>query len=231
MNILYQFLILFFVLGGCYQEKEEENIERTKLHFKEVANVQIVQDRYKAVLRYEVRGGKSDEVKGQINQMMEKGANVAKGKSEVEVSTGRYNIKKNWDGQLRKHSGWIAFQEMVLDTENKEDISDIVGELQKEGFLVSNFNAYLSEDKKAEYRNQLIKDALSRVKIRADLVASEMGKASAQITEINIGSNHPITPRPVMYHSRVSQMSFKEPVVEAAKQNISVTISVVAVLE
>lgn len=231
MNILYQFLVLFFVLGGCYQEKEEENIERTKLHFKEVANVQIVQDRYKAVLRYEVRGEKSDEVQGQLNQMMEKGTNVAKGKSEVEVSTARYNVRKNWDGKLRKYSGWTAYQELILDTENKEEISDIVGELQKEGFLVSNFNAYLSKDKKAEYRNQLIKEALSRVKIRADLVASEMGKDSAKITEINIDSNRFPSPGPRVYHSRISEMSLKAPTIEESKQNISVTISVVVVLE
>ena len=158
---------------------------------------------------------------------MQIGVATAKLEKDVNVSTGNYSVNQYWSPQLNKFSGYQAFQEIILDSQNKEALLKIAQKLQGSGFTMNSLDSYLSPKTIASYRNELIEEALNRVKDRAGAVAKNLNKKQVNIAQININSNdyNPYYARSAMMKAEMSD-GMAAPVVEPGKQNVSVDISV-----
>lgn len=213
-----------------------EFIERkTILNLSETAEKEVEQDRIRATLRIQEEARENTMVQNRINKAMQEGVEIAKKYNTIKVSTGRYNVNERYNNKLRTNDGWKGSQEIILDSENKDDILELVQKLQKQGFNMSGMSYYLSRDKAASYRTELINEALKRVQDRAASVSKQLGAKHWHIGSVDVsGSNNA---RPMMRTMGAMKMSLNEsadmvaPVVESGEDRVNVSIRVAVVLD
>jgi len=220
-------LILALSLLACSGEKTPKDL--TVINFQESAKKEVTQDSYKAILKFEQIGDNVVELQNNINLKMQEGVAAAKLEKDLDVSTGNYNVNQYWSQQLNKFSGYQAFQEIILDSQNKDALLKVAQKLQASGFIMSSLDSYLSPKTIASYRNELIEEALNRVKDRAGAVAKNLGKKQINIAQININSNDysPYQGRVMMMKANMApDAAMVAPTVEPSKQNVSIDIAV-----
>lgn len=213
-----------------------EFIERkTILNLSETAQKEVEQDRIRATLRIEEEARERAMVQNRINKAMQDGVETAKKYTNIKVSTGRYNVNERYNAKIRTNDGWKGSQEIILDSDNKEDILELVQKLQKSGFNMSGMSYYLSREKAASYRTELINEALKRVQDRAASVSKQLGAKHWHVGSVDVsGSNNA---RPMMRTMGTMKMSLNEsaamatPVVESGEDTVNVTIRVAVVLD
>ena len=208
---------------------------KTILNLSETAEKEVEQDRIRATLRIEEEARESAMVQNRINKAMQEGVETAKKYKNIKVSTGRYNVNERYNSKLRTNDGWKGAQEIILDSDNKEDILELVQKLQKSGFNMSGMSYYLSREKAASYRTELINEALKRVQDRAASVSKQLGAKHWHVGSVDVsGSNNA---RPMMRTMGTMKMSLNEstsmaaPVVESGEDTVNVTIRVAVVLD
>lgn len=217
-------------------DKAQLATEYTKLHLTESAEKEVEQDRFKATLRFEKEGTYTHEIQDEVNRAMQKAVSSAKKVKELKVSTGRYNVNQVWDHKERKNVGYKASQQLILDTTDKTELLELAGELQSQGFLMENLTPYLSRQKQASYRTELIQEALARVQDRAQQIAKTMNKSGVHLSEVMVDSQNTVAPRPMFMARGMAMESAMmdkaaAPVVEADDQLVKINISVVVLLK
>ena len=228
-------IILLLCLTSCFEEKESEEQELkdlTVITFQESAQKEVLQDAYLATLRYEQNGEDVVLLQDNINKKMKYGVDFAKKTADLDVSTRSYNVNQRWDENLKKYNGYNAFQEIILNSKNKEALLKVAQELQQQGFIMNNLESYLSTQKRATYKNELIEEALNRAKDKANIIAKNLAKTNINIAQIDIHYDDvmPYFSKSFQSVSR-TDAAMAQPVVEAGKQNVSVNISVTVNLE
>lgn len=215
---------------GYYELIEHKTI----LNLSESAEKEVDQDRIRATLRISHESKDNLAVQDTINKAMQNAVEMAKRYKNVKVSTGRYNVHERYNNKLRINDGWKGSQEIVLDSENKDDILKIAQKLQKDGFNMSNIGYYLSREKAASYRTELINEALKRVQSRAKSVASQLNAKHWHIGSIDVSSNNARSMQ--KNYSRESLLMSEgadvaQPVVEGTDERVKLTIRVVVILD
>ncbi len=228
-------IILLLCLTSCFEEKksgEQKPKDLTVITFQESAQKEVLQDTYLATLRYEQNGEDVVLLQDNINKKMQYEVDFAKKTADLDVSTGSYNVNQRWDENLKKYNGYNAFQEIILNSKNKEALLKVAQELQQQGFIMNNLESYLSTQKRATYKNELIEEALNRAKDKANIIAKNLAKTNINIAQIDIHYDDvmPYFSKSFQSVSR-TDAAMAQPVVEAGKQNVSVNISVTVNLE
>jgi len=203
--------------------------DKTIVRLSETASKEVAPDRLKATLRFEFKGKNTSTVQSRVNQKLATALKIAEKVDEVKASTGSYNIQQTYNNNLRRHDGWKASQTLVLDSGDQEKLLKLAGTLQKEGFMMNGLSYYLSLDKSASMRDELIKASLKRVQNRIKTVASQLGLAHNRIAEVNVDrSNHRPQPVPMMRAMAMEGMasdSMAAPVAAAADQTVGITVN------
>lgn len=204
----------------------------TKLNFNETARIEVVDDRYKAVLKYSSEESHDKSlIQSQVNKKMKLALKIAKDQEDLKVNTLNYRVSKVWNKNVKNL--WVASQEVMLDSDNKDGLLEVVNRLQINGFAMSSLSSYLSLEKRDSYKNNLISEALKRVKKSATLVAKEMDRDEVRFLDITINPHFPRN-TPIMFHRAAfesSRASFDRPVVAAADRFISVDVAAVVLLK
>jgi predicted secreted protein len=217
--------------AGYYELIENKTI----LNLSESAEKKVEQDRIRATLRFNHEAKDNQIVQNKINKAMQDAVNMAKKYRTVKVSTGRYNIHERYNNKLRVNEGWKGSQEIVLDSKNKDDLLKIVQNLQKNEFNMSNMNYYLSREKAASYRTELINEALKRVQQSAKSIATQLNAKHWHIGSIDVSSNNksPSSHRNIahMEMAMVKSADVAKPTVESSDERVNVTIRVAVILD
>lgn len=237
-------ICLVLLLTSCFEEKEVKIVQvpseikaqyddLTIVTFQESVQREVLQDAFKATLRFEITGKDVVNLQNQVNIKMQAAVKIAKEAKELEVSTGNYSVNKKWNRELKKHDGYQAQQTLILDSKNKEILLKTAQKLQDLGLIMNNLQSYLTVEKRATYRNELIEEALNRVKSRSQVIAKNLEKSEINIAKININPNNyrPYFARSVQTLSMSKDVEMAKPVLEPAKQDVSVNISVTVNLE
>jgi predicted secreted protein len=219
-------------LNACFLEKEELDKDVTKVNLQEVVQVKILQDRFKAVLKFEAKGEDVKKIQDQLNLAIADALKLVKIEKDLSVKSENYNVRKNWDHVSKAYKESIASQQIILDSKNKKILLDVSGKLQKEGFVMVNLNGYLSDEGRLAQKDELLVSALEKIKKRAEVIAKALGKSSVNIVEINLNENkhHPFRPR-------LSRASFKggsefaAPSLEMGRDAVSVSVSAVVLID
>ena len=206
---------------------------KTVLNLSESAEKDVEQDRIKAILRITKEAKETTQVQNFINKQMQKAVTSAKSLDDIKVSTGTYRVNKKYDHRLKKNNGWTGSQEIILDSKNKKSIFKIVQSLQKNGFVMSKMNYYLSRNKAASFRTELIKEALQRVQDRAKSIAEQLGAKHHHIGSINVSNQRNTRPnnRNHMMLSKGIESSMAAPAIEGSEERVSISISVAVILD
>lgn len=229
----YLLLLLTLLLSvNAYATDEEISLNLTKIQLTESAEKEVEQDRVKAMLLLQKDGNFAEEIQSDINKQMQKAVAEVKKEPKINLSTGRYSVNPRWDSELRKNVGFRAEQQLILDASDKESLLKMVGKLQAQGFMVESLQPYLSSQKQASYRTELIQKALEMVKDRAAEIAKTLGKSQVHIAEISVDTPYVQRPTPVfMAKTMALESAAVAPVAEAADQLVRVSVSVSVVLK
>jgi len=158
----------------------------------------------------------------QINSDMQWALSRAKTETEIQVSTGNYQtypVREN-----NKHKGWRGQQDLMLEGEDTQHISDLVGKLQ-EKLQVKTIRFSVSERKRHAVENRLIGRALDAFKTRAGIIGDNLQAGGYRIVDIHVNT---ATQRPpIPYQARMSATAMESaPVaVEAGESTVTVTVS------
>lgn len=231
--ILKKVLIILIALTpiSCKHLSKTEK-EIVKVHFDESARKEVVHDSYVARLRYEKTGKDSIKLQNHINKKIKEGLKISNSISDLKVSTLNYSVSKQWNEKTKKYTGmWNVGHDIEIDSENKESLLKAAGNLQRLGFIMKDLSSYLSKDKKAEYKNELLVEALKRGEEKAKVIAKQLGKQKVRMVDVSIdGASSYLNKKSLLnadYH--MSKMFSEEelsPSIQPSTEEISTSVSV-----
>lgn len=221
---------------SAHAEGREWPTDATLVTLSEQATRKVAQDRLSATLRIEARGVSARSVQDDVNTKMKKALNLAKLKTAVKTTTGNYNVysrdERNKNGDITK-TIWHASHSIILDSDDSATLLDLSGDIQGLGFVMNGLNFYLSEEKSAKISEELLIEALKRLKDKAEAIGKTLGKESVHLADVDTSGHIPVRPYPVA-KARGMMMAMEadmaSPVAQGGDDTVRVTVNATAVL-
>jgi len=142
----------------------------------------------------------------------------------IKYETGNYQTQPIYQNQ--QIAGWKASQEIELKSSDFNQLSTLVGKLQKD-LKISSMAFEVSKPVRQKAEQRLSIDALDQFKERAMLIQKTMGASGYQVVSINVdtGSNRPLM-RPMMMRAEMAMASDSGgPSIEGGDSTINVNVS------
>lgn len=219
---------------------------QTVINLSTSERVEVDQDLLVASLRYEAENKDPRALQNEINNIMKKAVDAAKGTPDVKVVTQQYYVyphdpvpppmpDETPRETTQQERTWRGSQGLELKSKKSDDLLALVGKLQDMGLTVNGLGYTLSPEKAEEVRDGLMEDALEKLKAKATRAAKALGKGDASLLEVNVDSGGHF-PQPVMMAAmadmggaRMEKMA--APVAEAGQTEIIMTVSARALLK
>ncbi|UZE96334.1 SIMPL domain-containing protein [Alkalimarinus alittae] len=188
------------------------------------AEDEIDNDIMKVTLLATHQASLSSEANKVVNKQMTSALEVLKKTSNIKYETGNYQTQPIYQNQ--QIAGWKASQEIELKSADFNQLSTLVGKLQKD-LKISSMGFEVSKVVRQKAEQRLAVDALSQFKAHALLVQKTMGASGYQIVtaDVNTGSSRP----PIRYSMMRSEMAMASdspgPAVEGGNSTINVSVS------
>lgn len=111
---------------------------------------------------------------------------IKSGYNSDELKFVNYNIypEYDWKNGEQKFKGYVAFQQLLVKTENVKKVPEIVDTAINSGALISYINFELSEEKQSEYKKQALEKAGMDAKEKAEATASGVGKRLGRLVSV-----------------------------------------------
>lgn len=166
----------------------------------------------------------STEANKVVNKQMAAALETLKKTSNIKYETGNYQTQPIYQNQ--QIAGWKTSQQIELKSADFNQLSTLVGKLQKE-LKISSMGFEVSKGVRQATEQQLTEEALNQFKQQATLVQKTMGASGYQIISVNInsGSHRP----PVRYAMMRNEMALASdspsPAVEGGNSTLNVNVS------
>ena len=204
---------------------DDEDAEKLRrVSFSVERETEVENDRATAVLA--VTGEDEDAAKlaGRVNETMAWALETARSAQDVRARSGGYQTYPvDHEGRIRR---WRSRQELVLESEDLEALTRLVGELQSRLELASlGFSASPEQRRAAEDR--LIAEALAAFQARAARVTESLGAAGYELVHVGLDSGGQ-GPFPLVRGSgdmMAMEARVAPPAVEAGTSRVVVTAS------
>lgn len=209
----------------------------TKLRLNAEARRTVPQDRLQVTLAFEQTAKTAAEAQKLVNAKMRDAAKIYGSASGVKVTTGNYNVWKQYpnepgpkpltDAEREKAATWQATQQLMLDSGDKDATLALVGKLQEQGFSVQNMNFYLSREASDALRDDLTVEALGAMKSRASKMAATLGMKTIRFAEIDVTGNPMVPPMPMMraMAMKAESADYAAPVAQAGESEVVVNVN------
>jgi predicted secreted protein len=196
--------------------------------------VQVEQDTLIATLRVERDHRDAVALQSEINAAMAQALETAEGDEAVKVSTGYYSVYQyNTSPQGgRNNEVWRGSQSLTLEGLDAAKILALAGEIQEQGFLMSELSYVLSTARADEVRDSLMESAIARATANVERAARAMGKTDVDIAVLDVDAALGYA-QPMMMARGVAMdaMEMAAPVAEAGESEVSLTVRVQAVAQ
>jgi len=196
--------------------------------------VQVEQDTLIATLRVERDHRDAVALQSEINAAMAQALETAEGDEAVKVSTGYYSVYQyNTSPQGRRNNEvWRGSQSLTLEGQDAAKILALAGEIQEQGFLMSELSYVLSTARADEVRDSLMESAIARATANVERAARAMGKTDVDIAVLDVDAALGYA-QPMMMARGVAMdaMEMAAPVAEAGESEVSLTVRVQAVAQ
>ena len=168
-------------------------------------------------------GNSAKEAAREVNSRMGWASTLANDKDEVRMQTLNYQTRPIYKDQ--SVIGWSASQQMRLESQVFEELSNLVGALQ-EKLRVTSMHFEISPPKKLEVTSGLITEALKTFTDKATLISTSLGASDYRLVTIAIREDRPPAPRQGVYlaEAQVSAMQSRGPAIEAGESKLRVWI-------
>ena len=198
--------------------------------------VEVEQDLLVARLRYEAEDRDASAVQNEVNIAMKKALETAEKIESVKASTQQYYVHERYqDNNRREFKSWHATQGLMLRGLAADDVLELTGTLQDQGFILSGLSYELSAAKREEVTDSLMEAALKKLLSKAQRAAKALGKSEAELLEINVqhqGGHFPVhRSHGRMEMAAMSVDKMAAPSAAPGESTISLTVSANALIK
>ena len=158
-----------------------------------------------------------------INATMGRAMAIAETAPAVRVKSGGYTTRPvHEDGKLRR---WRASQDLVLESSDIDVVTELVGKLQSELQLRS-IRFSISPERRRAIEDELIAEALTAFKARAQIVRENLGASHYEIVQLAINTQGGPPVRPVFMEARaMSAARVAPPALKGGTSRLSVHVT------
>jgi len=216
-------ITLLFALAISLPSYAEE-LNYNLYHLSADAEDEIDNDIMKVTLLATHQALQSSEANKVVNKQMASALKTLKATKDIHYETGNYQTHPIYQNQ--QIAGWKASQQIELKSADIDQLSDLVGELQKE-LKISSMRFDVSKQVRQKTENMLSVEALNQFKERAALMQKTMGADGYQVVAINVntGMQRPPIRRTMMRAEMAMASDSPAPSVEGGNSTINVEVS------
>lgn len=222
--IKYFFPILVASLALNSTVIADDDIRYNQVSFNVSAEADIANDQLVIVMTALEKGRDLEKLADTVNKTMTWALKEADKLENIKAQTLNYSTQPNYS--KGKQTGWQVSQSLSLKSTSTEDLSDLMSRLQTR-LQVQSASYQVTTDKKNQLTDKLTTDALALFSQKAEKIASALQHKSYKIVQINLHSDSPGHPRPMvgMARSMMASEAVTAPSFEPGTQKVSVTAS------
>lgn len=201
---------------------------------------EVSEDTLIARLEYVVTGKDRNFVQNEINKKMKDVVDEAEDEDTVEFSTENYHVYMMHDPRPMDSrekpviEKWRGQQQVMLKSTDSEALLELAGELQGMNLTMINLSYMLSPEQYEKVSDSLMEAALKKLQARANAAAKALGKSSAELIRVDLGSNGNVSRPPMMMSmARAESMEadMKAPSAKPGMSEVSMSVSATALLK
>lgn len=203
----------------------------------------IQQDTLSASLRIELDGASATEIQDKINKAMSEAVAESKKVSEVKTTTGSYYVYQFDDGKpetqrVSPQTGqienpvkkWRGSQTIDMESKDGAKLLTLAGKIQEKGFVMNNLSYALSPEKAEEIKDTLLTKAIAKLREKAKVAQTALGKSSFEIIDVNIDNASMPPAYPVAYKAMAMRdgagaAEMSAPTAEAGESEVEMTVN------
>lgn len=215
-------LVALFAAAGTARGADVPN-PMNRVSFQVESSRDVANDWIQAVVGVTDEDVDSARLADRINATMARAVAVAKAAPAVRVKSGGYATHPVYeDSKLRR---WRASQDLVLESADADAVTELVGKLQSELQLRS-IGFSISPERRRATEDELIAEALTAFKARAEIVRENLDASHYEIVEISIGTQGGPPPRPMFAEARATVAAkVAPPALEGGTSRLSVQVN------
>jgi predicted secreted protein len=192
------------------------------LHLSETAQRDVPRDLMRATLAAEATDPDAGKVQSEINQRMSAAMTRIKQTTGVTVETGGYSVYRETPD--KQPPRWHGSQSVTLTAKDFAALLGLIGTLQQQGLVTQSLSPDISREARQAVEDSLTDEALTRLKQRADRIASTAGVKLQGIRSLTVGNvNAPPVVQPMMRMMAAAAPAPAPPVAEAGNATVSIT--------
>lgn len=220
MMLLAGFGILMF--PGLSVSGEKEITDRVSFQIEVGRDVE--NDRVVAMMHVTAEDKSPARLADAVNKDMSWALDQARAVSSIKVSSGGYQTYPVYDDQ--KIVRWRARQELQLESQNVDQLSELIGTLQSR-LQMQSMQFSVSPEQRQQVEEQLIEEALVGYQRRAELIVKSLGAKGYGLVDVAVqtGRHDQIIPLRAEAMSMMSKASVAPPALEKGTSRVTVQAS------
>lgn len=216
-------LLIFALAASSVARAGDDSLRYNQVRLQAQQSESVSNDTMHVTLNTYAEMQDAGKLAARINNEMNWALEKAKQYSDVKVSSGSY---QTWPVTRKEvTTGWRGQQNLMLESQDTESLSQLTGELQGK-LKVKSMSFSVSDEKRIAVENRLIDVALNAFKVRALIVGENLNAKGYRIVDINVGTS--AQRPPVMYQARMASVSMEASdsvAVEGGESDVQVTVS------
>jgi predicted secreted protein len=205
----------------------------TVLHLSEPAQRLVARDELRAVLRAEAVDADAAKLQADVNRRLAAALAKAKSVTTLRVETSGYSVYPDAGPSMvskTRTNQWRGSAGLTLIGQDPGPLLALVGELQKEGLVLSSLAYELTPAAARAVEGELTDEALARMKERAAKIAATLGLSVERIRDLRVGNALGTQPVPRFFEQKMATASAPAPVAEPGEATVTVTVDADIVL-
>lgn len=147
------------------------------------ASMEVSNDQVSSQFQITLSGSNTTQLAQQVNAKSAEALRVAKNYPAVNIQTGGYTTHPRYqDGKI---SGWQVSQQFLLRSEDFDQMSTLLGELQRFG-NVQSMQFSVSDARLEETRQQLMTQAIEKFQGQAKMIQQQFGEPGYRLVNLSI---------------------------------------------
>lgn len=195
-----------------------------RVNFSVSANEEVKNDTVTAVLYAQREGSDSSSLAETVNKDITWAIEMARKVPAIKVQSKDYQTFPLYSKQTL--TGWRVRQSISLETRDTKALSELLGQLQQR-IAIQSISYSISPERRQEVEKQLISEALSQFKERADMVTKQLNRPDYRIVnlDINTGNGSPVYPMARGAMMMDEKASVSPPTLETGTNMLTVTVN------
>ena len=224
------FLLSALVVLACSLSAGAQEPEATRLMLDASASREALGDLLTATLTAHVEAPAPAEAQAAVNAAITGALEQLRSQPALRLSTGGYRVYEQTDAEGRP-TGWIAEQELVVETFETAPLLTRLGELQARGLLLQGLAFSLSDPARRALEDELTAEALGTIRRRADHAAGVLGLEVARILTLRLGGVDAPPPARPMLSRMAAEAAPVPPVALPDRELVTVRVEAEVALE